>query len=1013
MPTSFKWRDKVKSKDKQSKKAFKQWFSGKKKSKEVKQNATKGKSERKHAGNASVGGRARLSGRGNVHDGEHGQLKDRVPSQGRGAQGRGGNDARRSSVVSISESVPEGVTTGLLEQFLAKKRQLLASGADDGTHFGDDEDGLREQSRAVDGSNKGVGKTQSEQLERKKEPKGRGKGSAKQRGEGKGKGNEKSKKKIQLSARIEPLWIAPPEEVDREGRWALNKQIADRGKVRDLQGVRATLADLEKRGWANGHTYAAAVNALCRCGDWKSAYVALRRAEAATLFRKGAGAVSGVIARTAMMRGLCESARQLGRAKALLERMEKQELVTARPNVRTANTFLRGCLLLGAVGEAEELLGRMEHEWSKDVSWRDEHGGAPDASSYEMVVLLLCQALRHKDALVVANRAVKKLGPSSGSAAMFVAIARAAAVRGDFDSATSACQRAKSLLQKEEGGTGDGSAAAGSGGKRGMLKKSTDEDGSGDARTRSLEVFQSHRRGELLAEVKEVSGFIDSGGDASEARRKQKQRGQGRGYNRSIGRGGRGGVARSPRDAVEKYVIDLTALWSRTVSFDDFVLVCGQGAGGPEDPTSVAGAAQSMARRLQERLGLGTEASKKKEEAKTSAGNDQVAHVRSIFEIALHAEAPLLKVNKSKRRRLAAKAKAKACASPASVDDNGTASTPAVEESQHPQSASAKPAQLDLVRLFSAEAADALTRNADVEGEETVPNGEGKTKKKKKRRFSEIAAEVETEGTTDLVKKVEERPLHLELCSGGGEWLCSQALADTSVYWVACELRFDRVTRCFQRFALRGLASVGANAGLIAGDAREALTHRLTVGSVARLFVNHPEPPHQTNLAAAVGGDGEATTTKEPSEGARAGVSAAESTPTASIPPTHLLTPDFLCGGCAAVLRPGGTLTICTDSEDYGLWLMRTFAKPPLTELFEDALRGTEAHKDGVHEREGKVFLRNLPPPKKLCGADYTGEAGASYFQRLKSLEKNSRREDENRFFLCFRRRDTAEKNLS
>lgn len=90
--------------------------------------------------------------------------------------------------------------------------------------------------------------------------------------------------------------------------------------------------------------------------------------------------------------------------------------------------------------------------------------------------------------------------------------------------------------------------------------------------------------------------------------------------------------------------------------------------------------------------------------------------------------------------------------------------------------------------------------------------------------------------------------MHLELCSGNGEWLCAQALRDRSASWVACELRFDRSARCFQRFALRGLAAPGGNAALIVGDARDALTLRLMPGSCDRVFINHPEPPHQREL---------------------------------------------------------------------------------------------------------------------------------------------------------------------
>lgn len=227
------------------------------------------------------------------------------------------------------------------------------------------------------------------------------------------------------------------------------------------------------------------------------------------------------------------------------------------------------------------------------------------------------------------------------------------------------------------------------------------------------------------------------------------------------------------------------------------------------------------------------------------------------------------------------------------------------------------------------------------------------------------------------------RPLHLELCSGGGEWLCAQAVHVPSVSWVGCELRFDRAARCFQRFALAGLGCTDGNAGVIAGDAVEALERRLQLRSCDRLFINHPEPPHQTDLEKATAAE-------------KAGEAA---------PATHLCTIDFLAKGCGSVLRPGGTLTICTDSHVYGRWLLKAFGSDErLMELFEDALAGTDCERDGFMAREGGIRLRTVPPPVERCGAEYSGDAGASYFQRLKLEERGSRLQDVERCFLCLRR---------
>eukprot|EP00971_Amphidinium_carterae_P206421 4096285-Amphidinium_carterae.2 len=151
-------------------------------------------------------------------------------------------------------------------------------------------------------------------------------------------------------------------EEERKEQVRMNKRISQCAVEKDLQGAKNTLQELETRGWANAHTYATAVNALCRCGDWSGAEAALARGEAAKIFGKRASIASGVIARTAMIRGYCECARDLSKAEALLRAMEQEESVVGRPNARTANTFLRGrdnikTLFLG-------VLSRLSHGFS-------------------------------------------------------------------------------------------------------------------------------------------------------------------------------------------------------------------------------------------------------------------------------------------------------------------------------------------------------------------------------------------------------------------------------------------------------------------------------------------------------------------------------------------------------------------------------------------------------------------------------------------------------------------------
>lgn len=215
---------------------------------------------------------------------------------------------------------------------------------------------------------------------------------------------------------------------------------------------------------------------------------------------------------TSMLRGYVECARDLGKAKDLLQRMEKEKILASRPNVRTANTFLRGCLILGSVNDAEALLERMTTKWAEQEEWYTTHGGKPDASTYELVVSLLCQALRsasicrgilffflsksscarakaqgekgwnylllilnllgewlqsihhvftkagqsHKshqlrytEARRIALKGIKELGASPGSAAMFASIARAAVICGNEEAVTLNVKRARKILDEE------------------------------------------------------------------------------------------------------------------------------------------------------------------------------------------------------------------------------------------------------------------------------------------------------------------------------------------------------------------------------------------------------------------------------------------------------------------------------------------------------------------------------------------------------------------------------------
>ena len=89
--------------------------------------------------------------------------------------------------------------------------------------------------------------------------------------------------------------------------------------------------------------------------------------------------------------------------------------------------------------------------------------------------------------------------------------------------------------------------------------------------------------------------------------------------------------------------------------------------------------------------------------------------------------------------------------------------------------------------------------------------------------------------------------VHLEVACGSGEWAAAQARADRSACWACLEIRPDRVHRCFAHAALERLP----NLAVLAGDAREVLADRVRKGSVRRIVVRFPEPPHRRDHAGA------------------------------------------------------------------------------------------------------------------------------------------------------------------
>jgi pentatricopeptide repeat protein len=283
---------------------------------------------------------------------------------------------------------------------------------------------------------------------------------------------------------------------DRVEAVALNKEIAQHASRKQLTEAMTLFEKAISLNWANSHTYAAAINANVRCGCVAGAADLFER------LRKTKGLKLDVITCTTMMKGFCGEGDIL-KSSRLFDEMDKNRPPIV-PNIRTINTFLRGCVVTGEVEQAEKILLKTQKEYSL----------TPDVSTWEYVVTLLCQGLRLEKALPIVGRLKGDATMKGDLGAINVNLARAASLLGDWKACKKTIQcaiesinlneqqegiEASNALEsyKEKETEGDVGKIAGykreaTGGKKAWNIHSA-EDGY-DSRAQSLEVFRKHKR---------------------------------------------------------------------------------------------------------------------------------------------------------------------------------------------------------------------------------------------------------------------------------------------------------------------------------------------------------------------------------------------------------------------------------------------------------------------------------------------------------------------------------------
>ncbi len=82
------------------------------------------------------------------------------------------------------------------------------------------------------------------------------------------------------------------------------------------------------------------------------------------------------------------------------------------------------------------------------------------------------------------------------------------------------------------------------------------------------------------------------------------------------------------------------------------------------------------------------------------------------------------------------------------------------------------------------------------------------------------------------------QPVHVEFCSGNGEWVVAKALEHPEIFWIAIEMKFDRVQKIWSKAQNQGVK----NLLIIHGEASLAVRYYMPESLADHFFVNFPDP---------------------------------------------------------------------------------------------------------------------------------------------------------------------------
>lgn len=268
----------------------------------------------------------------------------------------------------------------------------------------------------------------------------------------------------------------------------VNKELAEYAQKKQLKSAIKTFNKSMKKGIPlDVHSYANLTNAYVRCGEIDAAMEQLE-------IMKKRNISPNIVLLTTIMKGYCESGDMVS-AKGILEQMLSSNMVEKKPNIRTYNTFLRGCIRVGDINSALHYFTLIK---------RKESEVAPDKTTYQYIIQLLCQGLRYEEAKsVLSNYTLcNDEEDVTDSVATYISLARCGILLCQFVEAGKWLDIAKTFLHEAQHAPLRNAMQLQA--KSGSIARDSNK----RKRENNISLFKQHQHNEMESEIELCTQFI-------------------------------------------------------------------------------------------------------------------------------------------------------------------------------------------------------------------------------------------------------------------------------------------------------------------------------------------------------------------------------------------------------------------------------------------------------------------------------------------------------------------------